>query len=172
MTRTWMTAALGAMLLACTHAKPIRDRYITYDVENEVRPVGDVEGHFAGGFRNHGVCLKNVGEPDEEVGVLSSSGTFDAVFTSATTTSKCLMAGRTTCTFADKSSHTDEWTATCEHGPGGTLVSTGRTSYVAGTGRFEGIGGTGAFKGKALIGDPENLWVSTPTTQDITVPKR
>lgn len=172
MTRIWTTALMGALLLACTHLTPIVDRYITYEVKSEVKPVGDVDGHFAGAFRNHGVCLKNVGLPDEEVGVLTSAGAFDAVFTSATTTSKCVMSGKTTCTFADKSSHTDEWTATCKHGPNGKLVSEGRSTYVEGTGRFEGIKGGGTFAGKELIGGSENLWVSTPATQNIALPKK
>jgi hypothetical protein len=163
---------LVALLVAgCAHGAP-GDRFISYNVKNEVKPVGDVDGHFAGTFRNHGVCLKNVGRPDEEVGIMSGSGTFDAVFTSATTTAKCVMSGRNTCRFADRSSHTDEWTATCKHGPDGKLVSEGRSTFVEGTGRFEGIQGGGTFTGRELIGDLEGLWISRPLTADATVPKR
>jgi len=172
MARIGLGASAAALLLACAHPTPVVNRYVSYDVKSEVKPVGDVEGHFAGAFKNHGVCLKNVGRPDEEIGVLVASGTFDAVFTSATTTSTCTMTGRTTCTFDDKSTHTDEWTATCRFGPGGKLVSEGRGSYVEGTGRFEGIKGTATFAGKALIGDPENLWVSTMLTGETTLPKK
>jgi hypothetical protein len=171
MTRISIYGLLGALLVACSHATPIVDRYITYQVKSDIKPVGDVDGHVAGEFRNRGVCLKNVGLPDEEVGFLTSSGTFDAVFTSATTTGTCSMAGRTTCAFADSSSHTDEWTATCRYGPGGKLVSEGRSTYLEGRGRFEGIKGGGRFTGMEL-GGPEALWVSTPTSKDVAVPGR
>jgi hypothetical protein len=171
MTRASTCLLLGTLLGACTHATPVVDRYVTYQVGSEIAPVGDADGHFAGAFRNHGVCLKNVGLPDEEVGFLTASGTFDAVFTSATTTTRCNMAGKTTCTFADSSSHTDEWTATCKYGPGGKLVSENGYQYVEGKGRFEGIKGGGTATGME-IGGPQAIWVSTAITRDITLPKR
>jgi hypothetical protein len=172
MTRTLITILVSMALLACSHATPILDRFVSYQVKSDVQPVGDVEGHFAGSFRNHGACLRHVGLPDEEVGVQTTSGTFDGVFTSASTMSKCAQSGKSTCTFADGSSITDEWTATCKHGPKGRLVSEGRSTFVEGTGRFEGIQGGGTFTGKELLRDPENLWVSTPLTGTVTLPKK
>ncbi len=171
MTRISICTLFGTLLLGCTHASPIVDRYVTYQVKSDIAAVGDVDGHFAGEFRTRGVCLKNVGLPDEEIGFLTGSGTLDAVFTSATTTSKCTMAGNTTCEFADNSRHTDKWTAICKYGPGGKLVSENRGTFVEGTGRFEGIKGSGTFAGME-IGGPEALWVSKATSKDVTLPKK
>jgi hypothetical protein len=171
MTRTLTCILVGTVLLACSHSRPILDRFASYQVKSDIQPVGDVEGHFAGTFRNHGVCFRHVGLPDEEVGVLMSSGTFDGIVT-ATTTSKCGMSGKNTCTFADGSTITDEWSSTCSRGPKGKLVAEGHSTFLEGTGRFEGIKGGGTFTSKMLLREPENLWVSWPLTGDETLPKK
>jgi hypothetical protein len=172
MTRISTFTLFGTLLLGCTHATPNLDRFVSYQVKSDVQAVGDVQGHFAGTFRNHGVCFRSVGLPDEEVGVLMSTGTFDGIFPSATTTSKCDMSGKNTCKFPDGSSITDEWTSTCKRGPKGKLVAEGRSTLVEGTGRFEGIKGGGTFTSKMLLEEPENLWVATPLTGSFTLPKK
>jgi hypothetical protein len=172
MTRTSICTFLATLVLGCTHATPNLDRFVSYQVKSDVQAVGDVPGHFAGTFRNHGVCFRNVGLPDEEVGVLIGTGTFDGVFPSATTISTCDMRGKNTCKFPDSSSITDEWNSTCKRGPTGKLVAEGSSTYVEGTGRFEGIKGGGTFSSKMLLEDPENLWVSTPRTGTFTLPKK
>lgn len=172
MTRALSCVLSAVLLAACHHAHPVADRYVTYSAANDVRPVGDVEGHVAGSFTNHGVCLKRLGRADEDVGVLRSTGTFDAVFTSAGTTSRCVLGGRTTCTFPDGSSHTDEWSGTCRLEAGGLMTSEGRATYVAGTGRFEGISGGGTFSGKALVAPPEDLWITRVLLNEEHRPRR
>jgi hypothetical protein len=107
--------------------------------------------------------LDNPGQKNEEFGVLDARGTFDAVFTSQTTTRSCTSKARNTCTFKDGSVHVDETTAECRFGPDGTLIFEARGAFVEGAGRFEGIQGTVSGTSWSLSPAPENLGFSRVT---------
>jgi hypothetical protein len=155
---------------ACAATVRNADRWVTYEIKNSVKPVGDVDGHVAGSFANRGLCMTHVGLKDEEVGVVTESGTFDAVFASPTMTTSCVVKGTATCTFSDGSSRTDEFAGTCRPGPTG-LVLEGRAVFVAGTGRFVGIKGSKSWSSRQYTPGPENLEYVTIFDVEYTVPK-
>jgi hypothetical protein len=144
-------------------------RGFSYQVRSDVKEVEP--GHWAGSWENRGLCLDNVGQKDEEPGVLTASGTFDGVWASQTEMKSCTSKGRATCTFRDGSSHTEETTADCQPGPGELLVFIVRGAFVGGTGRFEGIQGSVSGTTWSLTPAPENLGYSR-VTAEVTLPKK
>jgi len=172
MTRIGLVFLLGALAMACAStSKTIHGLGFSYQTKSDVKPVGDVPGHVAGSWENRGICLDNAGQKDEEVGVLMASGTFDAVFTSTTTTTSCTSKGRATCIFKDGSFHTDETTAECKFGPNGFLIFEARGMFVQGTGRFEGIQGPVSGTSWSMSPPPENLGFSKVHGEG-TLPKK
>ncbi len=175
MCRIGLSALFGALALACaTTAPPERySRAFTYQVSNDVRQVAP--GHWTGSWANVGVCLDNVGQKDEEAGVLSSEGTFDGVWATPAELKSCTTKGRTTCTFQDGSIRSEEHTEECKRGPDGLFNFEGHGVYVKGTGRFEGIEGSTSWTGRALFqtgpGEIGEIGL-TMTTRKFTLPKK
>ena len=166
MTRIGLGMVLGGLALACAPA--IVNRGVSYQISSEVKPVGDVEGHFAGPWTARGLCLTNVASESEEVGIMTVSGTFDAVFASATVKKSCTMTGKTTCVYRDKSSYVEEWVADCVKDD----PLEGRGTVVRGTGRFEGATGPTAWKSKSYTPGPEYLSCATVTRWEVAVPRK
>jgi hypothetical protein len=159
---------LGALALACA-SHTIGGRSFSFEVHSDMKQVAS--GHWTGPFVNHGVCLNNVGQKEEEAGVLTGTGTFDGVWTSPTEMTSCTSKGQNVCTYLDGSTHTDEWTATCRPGAGGHLIFEGKGTFVSGTGRFEGISGTISWTSWNLSAPPENIGYSKVITE-YTLPKK
>jgi hypothetical protein len=174
MTRIALGLMPAVIALACASTAPTvkipTGRGFSYEVDSHVRPVGDVPGHIAGSWETRGVCLDNVGQKDEEAGVMTASGTFDAVFPSQGVVEKCTSKAKTTCTFRD-GSHTDETTAQCRVGPDGFLIFEARGVFVGGTGRFAGIQGSVSSTTWHLSPPSENLSF-TMVTAEVTLPKK
>jgi hypothetical protein len=137
-----LLAAVSAALLAPADgvAAEMKFKVVSYITRSEIKPVGDVQGHFAGTWERRGLCLMN-----EEVGVYVGSGTMDA------TKGKGVGTGTSTCTLEDGSSFSTTYTMDTEPGPKGLAVyKNGKGQFTAGTGRFEGIKGTTTFTGRAF----------------------
>jgi hypothetical protein len=171
MTRIGLGVVLAALALACATTAPRAPdgRVFTYNVSLDGKYVEP--GHWAGSWANRGVCLDNVGQTDEEAGVLASSGTFDGVWASKTEMKSCTTTGKATCTFGDGSSHTEEWTAQCKRGPDGFLIFEGRSVLVSGTGRFEGIQGTISWTHRNMTKPPNEIGFQV-NTSNFTLPKK
>ncbi len=165
MTRIGLGLLLAALALACATPAPTgpNGRGFFFQILNNVKEVAP--GHWAGSWANRGVCLDNVGQKDEEVGLSAGEGTFDGVWTSPTVTTSCAVKGKTTCTFKDGSSHTDEYTEVCKPGPDGLLIFEGRGAYVGGTGRFYGIQGTVSWTSRNLTPPVSGRDISLTTSE-------
>jgi hypothetical protein len=178
MTRIGLGVVLGALALAAakdvpTVTKNMMGREFTHRFTDGTKEVGGEPGHIVGPWADRGVCLDNVGQMDEEAGVLTSSATLDAVFASRGHTRSCTMKGKSTCTLRDGSVRTHEWTADCKGEPDGSLSWEGRGVFVSGTGRFEGIQGSVSFKTWELIPGPGPQVIAfSKVTAEITLPKK
>jgi hypothetical protein len=136
-----LTAVIAALLApAVGAAAEMKFKVVSYITRFDVKPVGDVQGHFAGGWERRGLCFVN-----EEVGVYIGSGTMDA------TKGKGVGTGTSTCTFEDGSSFSTTYNMDTEPGPKGlALYKNGKGQFTGGTGRFEGIKGSTTFTGRAF----------------------
>lgn len=175
MARIGLGVVPAVLALACaTTAPPEKNgRGFTYQVSNDVKQVEP--GHWAGSWANRGVCLDNVGQKGEEAGVMSAEGTFDGVWTTPTELKSCTSKGKTTCTFQDGSTRTEEWTAECKRGPDGPFSFEGRGVFVKGTGRFEGIQGSASWTSRSLFqpgpGETGEIGFSVGTAK-FTLPRK
>jgi hypothetical protein len=175
MARIGLGVGIALLAFACATTAPAEKdaREFGYQVSNDVKQVAP--GHWTGSWANRGVCLDNVGQKDEEAGVMSAEGTFDGVWTTPTELKSCTTRGKTTCTFQDGSIRSEEWTAECKRGPDGSFNFEGRGVYVKGTGRFEGIQGSASKTGRSLFspgpGEIGEIGFSIVTAK-FTLPKK
>jgi hypothetical protein len=181
MLRMGLEVVLAALALAGAPAakdvptvtKNMTGREFAYRVTDGSKQVAGEPGHIVGPWADRGVCLDNVGQVDEEAGVLTSSATLDAVFPSRTVTKSCALKGKSTCALPDGSVRTHEWTAVCQHEPDGSLSWEGRGVFVSGTGRFEGIQGSVTLKSWELSPGPGTGVIAFSTVSaEITLPKK
>ncbi len=155
---------------APTTAKTMSLRVVYHQVSSNVSQVSP--GHWAGEWRNRGICLDNVGQKDEEGGVQEASGTFDGVFASSTTTTSCVVKGKASCTFPDGSSRVVEYTEDCRPGPNGLLIFEGRGAFVDGSGRFNGIQGSMSWTDRNLTGPGPGEMGYGAGTATFTLPEK
>ncbi len=122
-------------------------RAVSYSVKNEVKPVGDVDGHVAGAFARRGLAFFKGGPADAEV----------AVFVNVGTTERTKEGGKTVCefvfTFEDGSSFRSNNVTEIRVTPDGKRSSIVRSEISDGTGRFARIKGTGTGSGKLVTPD-------------------
>jgi hypothetical protein len=139
MARIGLSIALGALALSCASTTVVSQRCFRYQSQNDTKEVSP--GHWSGPFAWRGVCVRNLGQKNEDVGRLEMNGTFDGVWKSPTETVSCGAKSVTTIYF-ESGSYTDEAVSTCKPGPDGKLVFEGKGVFAKGTGAYEGIQGT------------------------------
>jgi hypothetical protein len=170
MLRIGLGMLLGALALAAAPTeRTIKGREFSYQIRSDVKEVET--GHWVGPWWSSGICLDNVGQKDEEAGVMSSEGTYDGMWTSLTELKNCTSKGKTSCTFQDSSIRIEEWTATCTRDLGGFFHFEGRSVLVVGTGRFEGIKGSASWTSRQLKQPPGEITFTVRTTR-FTLPKK
>ena len=156
MTRIGLRVVLGALALACaTTSRTIQGRGFSYQYRTDVKEV--YPGHFTGEYLNQGICLNNIGQKDEEAGILTETGAFDGVWKSSEEPTTCTFKSQTTCVFDDASSYIAEQAGTCKQGATGFLIFEARGTFVSGTGRFEGITGTVSLTSWTISPPPERM---------------